>query len=80
MQPTELQVRVMSVDNEFFEKRDDGYWMKGSRVSLVSIVRAYLRGQTPETIAKSFPMLTLAQVYAALAFYYAHRAEIDEVL
>ena len=35
-------------------------------------------GMTPEEIVVSvYPSLTLAQVYAALAYYEDHRAEID---
>ncbi len=34
-------------------------------------------GMSPEEIAATYPMLTLADVYAALAYYYDHRAEID---
>jgi uncharacterized protein (DUF433 family) len=34
-------------------------------------------GQTPEEIAGNFGRLSLAQVHAALAHYYANKAEID---
>jgi len=34
-------------------------------------------GQSPETIAQSFPLLTLEQVYGSIAFYLGHRDEID---
>ena len=38
-----------------------------------------LRGYSPEEIAGSvYPELTLAQVYAALAYYEDHRDEINE--
>ena len=38
-----------------------------------------LRGYSPEEIAGSvYPELTLAQVYAALAYYEDHRDEIDQ--
>jgi Protein of unknown function (DUF433) len=46
-------------------------------VSLDSIVYAFLDGDSPETIAHSFPVLTLEQVYGAIAYYLAHREEID---
>ena len=35
-------------------------------------------GQSPEEIVTSFPQLTLAQVHAALAYYYDHREEIRQ--
>jgi hypothetical protein len=38
-----------------------------------------LRGYSPEEIAGSvYPDLTLAQVYAALAYYEDHRDDIDQ--
>lgn len=35
------------------------------------------RGLSPEEIAADRPPLSLAQVYAALAFYHANKGEID---
>ncbi len=35
------------------------------------------RGLTPEEIAADRPPLSLAQIYAALAFYHANKQEID---
>jgi uncharacterized protein (DUF433 family) len=64
----------------YVEQRDGGYWVAGARVSLDSIVYAFLGGQTAESIAQSFPVLTLEQVYGAIAFYLANRAEIDAYL
>ena len=55
--------------------------MAGTRVSLDSIVLAFLDGLSPETIAaECFPVLTLEQVYGAITYYLAHRAEIDASL
>lgn len=34
-------------------------------------------GMTPEEIVATYPTLTLPAVYAALAYYHDHRAEID---
>jgi uncharacterized protein (DUF433 family) len=65
---------------EYVERRDGGYWITGSRVSLDSIVYAFLRGASPESIAHSFPLITLEDVYGATAFYLAHQAEIDTYL
>lgn len=65
---------------EYVEKRDEGYWISGSRVSLASIVYAFLNGQTAESIAQSFPTLSLEQVYGAITYYLAHRSEIDAYL
>ena len=65
---------------KYIEKRDAGFWVSGTRVSLDSIVYAFRRGASPETIKLSFPVLTLEQVYGAITFYLAKQTEIDEYL
>jgi len=35
------------------------------------------QGDTPEDILEMYTNLSAAQVYAALSYYYEHRAEID---
>jgi uncharacterized protein (DUF433 family) len=35
------------------------------------------KGMTPEEIVATYPSLTLPAVFAALAYYHGHRAEID---
>lgn len=64
----------------YVQQRDDGYWVSGTRVSLDSVVYAFRNGESPESVAQSFPVLTLEQVYGAIAFYLAHRKEIDAYL
>ncbi len=49
-------------------------------MSLDSIIYGFWNGESPETIAQSFPTLTLEQVYGAIAFYLAHQAEVDEYI
>ncbi len=66
--------------NEYIEQRDAGYWIRGTRISLDSVVYAFLRGASPESIVRSFPLLTLEQVYAAITFYLAHCQKIDAYL
>ncbi len=54
--------------------------IEGHRIRVRDIVAARdLGGLTPEGIAASvYPQLSLAQVYAALAYYEDHRLEIDQ--
>ena len=69
------------MEKHYVEKRDEGYWVAGTRVSLDSIVFAFLDGLSPEMIvAECFPVLTLEQVYGAITYYLAHRADIDRYL
>ena len=62
---------------QYVEQRDGAYRIAGTRVSLDSLVYLFWEGRSPESIAESFPALTLEQVYGALAYYLAHRHEID---
>jgi uncharacterized protein (DUF433 family) len=69
------------MDKRYVEKRDEGYWVAGTRVSLDSVVLAFLDGLSPETIVlECFPVLTLEQVYGAITYYLGHRAEVDHYL
>lgn len=49
----------------------------GTRVLLELVIHAYLRGDTVEEIVDSYPTLKLADVYAVLAYYLAHRTEVE---
>jgi len=44
------------------------------------VVLSFLRGESPEGIVESFPALNLEQVFGAIAYYLANRAEIDAYL
>ena len=68
------------MSREYVEKRDAGYYIQGSRVSLDSIVYAFLDGASPESILQSFPSLSLEQIYGTITFYLAHREEVEAYL
>ncbi|MFQ5708404.1 MAG: DUF433 domain-containing protein [bacterium] len=66
---------------QYFRKRDEGFWLVGTRVSLDSVVLAFWGGLSPETIvAECFPVLTLEQVYGAITYSLSHRDEINAYL
>src|SRR5271169_2358906 len=65
---------------EYIEDREGGYFVKGTRVSLASVVYAFLRGESPEGIVESFPSLSLEQAYGAVAYYLAHQVTLDAYL
>lgn len=67
-------------NRSYVDHRDGGYWVAGSRVSLDSIVYAFQQGQPAESIAHSFPAVSLEAVYGAIAYYLANRKRIDEYL
>lgn len=51
-----------------------------SRVSLDSIVHHYKLGASAEQIAQKFPVLELADIYAAIAYYLNHKDAIEDYL
>jgi uncharacterized protein (DUF433 family) len=51
--------------------------LAGTGVSVRSVVIHHQWALTPEDIAAQFGHLSLAQVYAALTYYYANREEIE---
>ena len=62
---------------QYIEQRDNSYFVKESRVSLDSIVYAFLNGIAAEGIVQSFPVLSLEQVYGAITFYLANQEAVD---
>ncbi len=68
------------MSKQYVERRSGGYWIAATRVSLDSIVYEFLRGSSPESIAQSFPVLKLEEVYGAIAYYLAYQSEVDSYL
>ncbi|MGB0562518.1 MAG: DUF433 domain-containing protein [Spirulinaceae cyanobacterium] len=65
---------------QYVEFRDQGYWIAGTRIALDSVVYAFWDKLFPENIVQAFPLLSLEQVYGAIAFYLANLEEIDAYL
>jgi len=65
---------------EYIEQRDGNFYVAGTRISLDSIVREFRRGESPEAICQNFELLSLEEVYGAIAHYLAHQADIDAYL
>src|SRR6266478_958743 len=56
-------------------------WLDDSNVKVIEVVLDHLAyGWDAETIQENHPRLSLAQVYAALAWYYDHQAEMDAAI
>jgi uncharacterized protein (DUF433 family) len=52
----------------------------GTKVSVQRIAVLTQEGLSPAEIADEYPQISLAQVHAALTYYYANQARIDEAL
>lgn len=51
--------------------------LRGTGITVHTIAAHHLQGMSPEEILDGFPRASLAGIHAALAYYYAHRAEVD---
>ena len=68
-------------EKKYVRKDPGGAFKIGeTRVSLDSVVYAYLDGCSAESIAEQYPSLTLDEVYGAIACYLANREEVHEYL
>ena len=65
---------------DYIESREGNYYVAGTRISLDSIVHAFRRGESPETICQNFELLGLEEVYGAIAYYLANQADVDAYL
>jgi uncharacterized protein (DUF433 family) len=65
---------------EYVQEREGNYYVAGTRVSLDSIVDAFGRGESAETICQNFEVLQLEEVYGAIAYYLANQGAIDTYL
>ena len=52
----------------------------GTRITVHRIATLYKQGQTAEDIARTYPHLSLGQIYTVLAYYHANREEIESDL
>jgi len=54
--------------------------LKGTRMSLDTIVGEFNKGAGPQEIAENYPALTLEQVYAAITYYLHNKAQVDDYI
>lgn len=57
--------------------KDGAARVGGTRVLLDRVIHAFHNGDTPEQIVDSYDTLSLADVYAVIAYYLNHRQEVD---
>jgi uncharacterized protein (DUF433 family) len=69
-----------AMSDAYIEQHDGVYVVAGTRVSLDSIVYAFVSGQSAEAIAQAFPVMNLEQVYGAITYYLGHRGDVDRYL
>ena len=71
---------ISMTGSDYIDRRDEGFYIKGTRVPMDSIVHEYRNGASPESIRQAFPILTLEQVYGAITFYLGHQEDVDATI
>ncbi len=67
--------------NHIHRDSDGKAWIDDTNVKVIEVALDYLAtGSTPEEIHVQYPHLSLAQIHAALSFYYDHRDEFDPAI
>ncbi len=54
--------------------------VSGTRVTLDTVIARYHQGDSPEAIHAGFSTLSVTDIYAIIAYYLAHRDELDAYL
>lgn len=66
------------VAQEYIEVDDSGVAkLIGSRIKVRHVVMAGNRGRSVEMAREAYPHLSLAQIHAALSYYFDHQEEVD---
>ncbi len=72
---------VLEAVNHICTDAEGRAWIDDTNVKVIEVVRDWLaHGSSPEELCCQFPHLTLAQIHAALAYYYDHQEHFDRVL
>ncbi|MDJ1184969.1 DUF433 domain-containing protein [Roseofilum casamattae] len=71
----------MQLEDYFHILTPNDIRINGSRIGIESILYEYIyRYRTPEQITKTYPTLTLEQVYATILFYLSDREKISQYM
>lgn len=54
--------------------------MRGTRVTLDTVVEAFTEGATPEEIAQQYPSVPLADVYSVIGYYLRRSPQVQSYL
>jgi len=70
---------MVAVLNSLIELDKDGVaWITGANTKVKEVVLDKMaHNSSPEEMHEQYPHLSLAQIHAALSYYYEHRDEVD---
>ncbi len=72
-----MSVEINSLLTRSPEIRHGRACVAGSRTTVHRIAVWYRMGLSPEEIAREYPHLPIAGIYAALAYYHANQPEVE---
>ncbi len=67
---------IASIDHVEIDDKGNAR-ISGTRIEVINIAVETRLGLSPAQIREQYPHLSLAQIHAALAYYYDHQVEID---
>ncbi|NEQ97311.1 MAG: DUF433 domain-containing protein [Cyanothece sp. SIO2G6] len=71
----------MQLDDYFLFLSPDDIRLKGTRIGIETILYDYIyRSRTPEEIARTYPSLSLEQVYATILYYLHNKEQISQYI
>src|SRR5438270_13733082 len=71
----------MELEKYFDFLSEDDIRVKGTRIGIETILYDYIhRQRSPETIANTYPSLTLEQVYATILYYLHNKEKVSKYL
>ena len=70
---------MVAVLNSLIEIDEKGVpWISGANTKVIEVVLDKMaHGWSPEEMHRQHPHLSMAQIHAALSYYYEHQAEVD---
>ena len=78
---SELRRNAMQLEDYFDFLAEDDIRLKGTRVGIETVLYDYIhRERSPETIASTYPTITLEQVYATILYYLHNKEAVSKYL
>ena len=71
----------MQLEDYFDFQAENDIRLKGTRIGIETVLYDFIhRSRSPEEIARTYPSLTLEQVYATILYYLHNQKEVSQYL
>ena len=71
---------VQTLDSYLDFVTEDEILIRGTRIGLEQVIRAYNDGASPEEIALNYPALSLEKIYGVITYYLANKEFVQSYL